>query len=219
MFNIKPLMNRIILFISLALIACSSCTNKKEARSERLSDFNCDGLSEKKDYATLTGTLIIDSKGDLVFKSITDNSLGIYAPTFLIPCSKSDNSYIEGQYLGFASIRGLKDDFWITIGGKYINLQHYKNQDEDFERLEFLYDWVAIGEDTSATYALNILDSINSINQNDLIKINTRGCRNNCLPKESFYKLTNYRQELYKLEFDIVWHDESKAYNLVHFVR
>ncbi len=215
-------MNRIILFISLLVIACSSCTKRDVAKSERLSDFNCDSLSEQRDYKILTGTLIIDSKGDLVFKSITDDSLGICAPTFLIPCSKSGNNYIEGQYIGFASIRGLKEDFWIMIGGEYINLQHYKNQNEDFERLEFLYDWVALVSDPSADYvlnALNILDSINSIDQNDLIKINTRGCINNCLPKESFYKLTNYRQELNKLEFDVIWHDDSLVYRLVHFVK
>lgn len=107
----------------------------------------CDALDKDDHYIVLTGTLVINSKDEFVFKGITDDSLGIACPTFLIECGKGLNEYIEGVYDGYSSVKNIRDNFWITITGKYINMDEYKNQNSDFEQLEFMYNHVSIVND------------------------------------------------------------------------
>lgn len=208
-----------ILLIGFMGLSLFSCSERKESNNDLPSSLNCDSLYLQQGYVTLTGTLVINSKGEFAFRAITDDSLGIACPTFLIPCSNGVDEYIEGQYIAYSSIRDIEDDFWISISGKYVNLDHYKNQDENFKQLEFLYDWVAIVDSPTETHALNILDSINSIDQNDLIKINAGRCVNNCLPKERFYKLVNLTEKLNKIGYDVIWQTDSLNYELVQFVK
>ncbi|WP_258542554.1 hypothetical protein [Parvicella tangerina] len=212
-------MNTKLLLIILVLnVSLSSCSERELSDSDTSSSVNCDDLSQEQDYTTLTGTLVISPNGDFVFRAITDDSLGIACPTFLTPCGNGNNDYVKGQYHGYSSVRDLDDDFWISISGKYVNLDEYLDQDENFDRLTFIYDWVAIVDTPKKIHAFKILDSINAIDQNDLIKINSGRCVNNCLPKESFFRLTNLRQALNKIEFDIVWQIDSLNYKLVQFV-
>ncbi len=129
-----------LLLIGFGLLSCS----QDEASKKQPARMDCDELVEHADYMTLTGTLVINPKGELVFKAITDDSLGIACSTFLIPCGDGNNEYIEGQYIGYSSIRNINDNFWISVSGKYVNLDHYKNQDEHFKQLEFVYTNVAL---------------------------------------------------------------------------
>lgn len=192
-----------------------SCSEKGDSKTEFSTKNDCGTLYMEKNYQTLTGTLIIDTKGEFLFKSISDDTLGIFAPTFLVPCSESLKEYIEGQYIGFASVRKLEEEFWITVTGSYLNLESYKNQDSDFVRLEFLFDNVSLVENPLESKAFMILDSINSINCDDLIKINSGRCINNCLPKQSFYKLTGNVSELRKIGYEVEWHNDLLKYTLV----
>ena len=148
----------IILFLGFGL---HSCSELKKSNNNLPSNLDCESLSGQPDYMTLTGTLVVDPKGELVFKGITDDSLGIACPTFLIPCGKGNNDYIEEQYIGYTRIRSIEEGFWISISGKYANLDHYKKQDDNFERLEFQYDWVALIDNPIETNVFNISDSVN----------------------------------------------------------
>lgn len=136
---------KLILIIAILAIVSAACSNS-EKDSETNSMTLCDSIAEDKDYMELTGTLVINSKGELVFKAISDDSLGIACPTFLIECGEGLNDYTQSAYDGYSSIRSIEDDFWIIICGKYSNLDEYRNQDTGFKQLEFVYTSVAIAD-------------------------------------------------------------------------
>jgi len=63
--------------------------------------------------------------------------------------------------------------------------------------------------------AMIILDSMNALNSEDLIKINTRGCVNNCLPYETFSKWFGYNQKVKKLGYYTKWNNMTHRYSLI----
>ena len=87
------------------------------------------------------------------------------------------------------------------------NLWLYESDSEGYSPCKRLNDNLA--------QAYLILDSINCLNVNDLMKINTKGCVNNCLPKETFYKLTKYREKLSNINIDIRWNENISRYMLI----
>lgn len=136
-----------IVFILLGLVLThSSCTEnaQPDAQSASIPIHSCEVMEMDSTSIELTGTLVISPKGELCFKSTLDDSLNIACVTFLIPCDHSLKEYIEGQYIGFASLRNIDESFWIIVSGKYLNLDEYRNQTENFQQLEFGFTHVAL---------------------------------------------------------------------------
>ncbi len=131
----------ITLFTSLVLISCSK--EETEEQGKEATDTRCQELSTEKQIE-LTGSLIISSTGELVLKSVSDDSMNIACPTYLVACNDEVKSYIYSQYDAFSRIKLMNENFWITITGAYLNLDHYYNQTDDFHQLEFLFDHVSL---------------------------------------------------------------------------
>ena len=60
--------------------------------------------------------------------------------------------------------------------------------------------------------AASILDSMNALPKEDLVKMNTRGCVGNCWPRETTEKLFRYLTELEKIECFVSWDSTSQRY-------
>lgn len=141
---LKTVKKRIISTLSGFVLMLSSCSDYIPDHDQPPSTQSCEVIEMDTNSIELTGTLVISPKGELCFKSTLDDSLNIACVTFLIPCDHSLKEYIEGQYIGFASLRNIDESFWIIVSGKYLNLDEYRNQTENFRQLEFGFTHVAL---------------------------------------------------------------------------
>jgi hypothetical protein len=138
---------KILMIISVAflLISCAEEETPEDNPSVRdTAEYSCENLFEEEGYMDLTGTLVITAEGEYIFKALSDDTMNIACPTFLVACDEGLKEYVNGAYMGFASVRNIDDSFWITISGRYLNLDHYHHQDESFEQLEFIFDFVGL---------------------------------------------------------------------------
>jgi len=62
-----------------------------------------------------------------------------------------------------------------------------------------------------------VLDSLNSLDRQDLIKINTQGCIGNCLPWETFTKWSRFHKTLNRLGYHTTWDATLLQYSLIPF--
>ncbi|MEZ4979250.1 MAG: hypothetical protein R2772_08120 [Chitinophagales bacterium] len=128
------------LFFLISLVAC-----QQESSQNANNDLSlCTTLETDTAAIELIGTLVLNTKQELLFKSTSNDSLGIACPIYLIECGEGLNSYASSSYNAYASIRGLQDNFWIQVWGKFSNFEAYQNQEEDFEKLEFVYYHIAL---------------------------------------------------------------------------
>lgn len=141
---IKTVKTEIGLFLSGLVLMHSSCSENTPPNQQSTPVQSFEALEMDTSSIDLTGTVVISPKGELCFKSTLDDSLNIACVTFLIPCDHSLQEYIEGQYMGFTSLRNIDENFWVTVSGKYLNLDEYRNQTEDFQQLEFGFTHVAL---------------------------------------------------------------------------
>lgn len=71
-------------------------------------------------------------------------------------------------------------------------------------------------QDSYLIEATTILDAMNALPKEDLVKIHTRGCRGNCWPRETTFKLTKYLSDLEKTGHYASWDTILEQYYLTH---